>query len=349
MRLADKEIKQVARWSNTMRSITTAVLLCVVSFVLSAQQNTTTTLTTSPNPANPSDNINFTITVTPASATGSISITIGAGTVATELPLSGNTVSFQMCCLPVGSYSVQASYSGDANDNPSKSAVLTQVITLQPVAQVKAVEDVGTGWPTAGSAASIFGTFPGVATSVAADATLPYSLGNVSVFVDGVRAPLYFVSASQINFQVPWEVVDQTATISVTNGVWNLTFTNSVLASWPGLFSTVLHSADYSLVTSENPAVDGEVVLIYATGLGPVSNTPVDGAPAPGAPLAVAKTPPVVAIDGQAASVLWCGLAPGFVGLYQVNVRVPMGIHGTNSVGMTLADAPSNSISISVK
>jgi uncharacterized protein (TIGR03437 family) len=264
--------------------------------------------------------------------------------------MTGNTASYQMCCfLPVGSHSVQAAYSGDANDNPSKSAVLTQVVTTQPVAQISVIENAGTGWPTSGSAASIFGTFLGVATSAATDSTLPYSLGGVSVFVDGVRAPLYFVSSSQINFQVPWKVADQLATINVTNGVWNLTITNSVLSSWPGLFSPILHGADYSLVTSDNPAVDGEVVLLYATGLGPVSNTPVDGAPGPDAPLAVTKTPPQVAINGVASSVLWSGLAPGFVGLYQVNVRVPMGIHGNNSVEMTLADAPSNTLSLAIK
>jgi uncharacterized protein (TIGR03437 family) len=330
-----------------MRSIATAVLFCVASFVLSAQQNTTTTLTASPNPANPSDIIVFTIAVTPVSATGNVSISVGGSALVTALGMPGNTASFQMQ-LPVGSYSVQASYNGDQNDKASM-AVLTQVVTTQPVPKIDGIENVGTGWPTAGSAASIFGTFPGIATSTADGSTLPYSLDGISVLIDGVRAPLYFVSASQINFQVPWKVVDQNATINVTNGVWNLTFTNSVLASWPGLFSLILHSADYSLVTSESPAVDGEVVLIYATGLGPVSNTPVDGTPAPDAPLAVTKNPPTVAIDGQAASVLWSGLAPGFVGLYQINVRVPMGLHGNNSVGVTLDDAPSNTLTLAIK
>ena len=82
----------------------------------------------------------------------------------------------------------------------------------------------------------------------------------------------------------------------------------------------------YSLVTSENPAVDGEVVLLYGTGLGPVSNTPVDGTEASDAPLSPTQNAPQVSIGGQTASVLWAGLAPGFVGLYQINVQVPMGL-----------------------
>jgi uncharacterized protein (TIGR03437 family) len=104
------------------------------------------------------------------------------------------------------------------------------------------------------------------------------------------------------------------------------------------LFSPILHGADYSLVTSENPAVDGEVLLIYATGLGPVSNTPVDGTPAPDTPLAVTRTAPQITIGGEAAPVLWSGLAPGFVGLYQINVQVPTGLHGSNNVVATVSN-----------
>ena len=252
--------------------------------------------------------------------------------------------------LPLGTYALTAAYSGDQNDNPSTSAVLTQVVTSQPVPTINSISNAASGgWPASGAAASIFGTFPGVTTTGTAGLPLPYMLAGVSVFVDSIRAPLYYVSASQINIEVPWEVVDKTATISVTNGVWDLTWTNSVLSSWPGLFSPILHATDYSLVSASNPAVGGEVVLLYGTGLGPVSNTPVDGTEAPGALLAVTKTPPQITIGGKAASVLWSGLAPGFVGLYQINVQVPTGVQGNNNVVVTLEGAQSNIISITVK
>ncbi len=274
---------------------------------------------------------------------------LGTSPFISGLPLTGGVTSIQTE-MPVGTYSFQAVYGGDQNDNPSQSAVVTLVVTTQPVPYLSWITNAAGGeWPIDGSAASIWGTFPGVPTTAAAGVPLPYMLHGISVFVDGIRAPLYFVSASQINIQVPWEVVDRAATISVTNGVWNLTLGNSVLSSWPGLFSLVLHSADYSLVTSNNPAVGGEVVLLYATGLGPVSNTPVDGTPAPDAPLAVTTNPPEVSIGGEAASVLWSGLAPGFVGLYQINVQVPTGVHGASNVVVTLEGAQSNTISITVK
>jgi hypothetical protein len=200
----------------------TLLLLCVAAR-LSAQVKTSITLTSSQNPANPDQLIDFTATVSPASATGSVTLLLGTKVFMSGLPLSDGAVTIQTQ-MPLGTYAVTGAYSGDQNDNPSTSAVLTQVVTTQPVPTLSSVVNAAGGdWPTSGSAASIYGTFPGVSTTGAAGVPLPYMLDGVSVFVDGIRAPLYFVSASQINIQMPWEVVDRTATISVTNGVWSLT------------------------------------------------------------------------------------------------------------------------------
>ena len=67
--------------------------------------------------------------------------------------------------------------------------------------------------------------------------------------------------------------------------------------------------------------------MIYATGLGPVDQTVGLGAPAPANPPAnITDLPIRVTIGGQSATVQFAGLAPGFVGLYQVNVQVPQGV-----------------------
>ena len=65
---------------------------------------------------------------------------------------------------------------------------------------------------------------------------------------------------------------------------------------------------------------------LYANGLGPVDNQPPTGEPASASPLSHALTLPTVTIAGQAATVQFSGLAPGFPGLYQVNVEVPAGV-----------------------
>jgi minor extracellular serine protease Vpr len=68
------------------------------------------------------------------------------------------------------------------------------------------------------------------------------------------------------------------------------------------------------------------VAVLYATGLGPVTPAPPSGAPASASPLSTCQTQPLLLVSQSVAEVLFCGLAPGFVGLYQVNFRIPPGL-----------------------
>jgi uncharacterized protein (TIGR03437 family) len=99
----------------------------------------------------------------------------------------------------------------------------------------------------------------------------------------------------------------------------------------PGIFTALsngtgeaamLHT-DYSLVDASNPAVAGETVLIFLTGLGLVTPAVPDGAAASANPVSKTQSPVYVLIDNQMATVSFAGLAPGYAGLYQVNVVVP--------------------------
>ena len=74
------------------------------------------------------------------------------------------------------------------------------------------------------------------------------------------------------------------------------------------------------ILPEASPAKQGEVVVIYLSGMGATSPAVKSGQPAPGGPnLAKAVVQPTVTLNGQAASVQFAGLSPGFVGLYQVN------------------------------
>lgn len=189
---------------------------------------------------------------------------------------------------------------------------------------------------------------------------LPTKFLNVQVLVNGSAAPLFAIDnvngQQQINFQVPWEVAGKAnATIAVVNnGVSSAGVAVPVLAAQPGIisynaaagnFGVILH-ANYQLADAAHPAAAGEVVLIYCTGLGAVSSTPADGAAASGQTTLVT---PTVTIGGQKGTVQFSGLAPGFVGLNQVNVQIPAGTKtGNQTVVMTINGASSNAVLLPV-
>src|ERR1019366_3649278 len=186
---------------------------------------------------------------------------------------------------------------------------------------------------------------------------------NVQVLVNGTAAPIFAVDnvngQEQINFQVPYEVagMGSTATVQVVdNGSAGNTITVPVVAAQPGMFTytvgtttygAILH-ADYTLANTNSPATAGETVQIFCTGLGAVTPTPTDGVAAAGASTTVATA--TVTIGGASAAVAYAGLAPGFVGLYQVNAQVPSGLStGNQPVIITISGKQSSIVLLPVQ
>ena len=211
-----------------------------------------------------------------------------------------------------------------------------------------------------GELASIFGSNMAGATTSAVALPLPTILGGVQVKVNGVAAPLYYVSAAQINFQVPFETpISGTAQIVVVQGGVSSPAETVALAEYaPGVFTyartaaaldpIIVHGADNTLVTPSNPASAGEVVVVYATGAGSFDNPPATGAAASGSPLAACLVTPVVTVGGAAAQVLFAGLTPGNVGLLQINVALPSVLPGGTTLPMLISFGSSSATPVNL-
>jgi uncharacterized protein (TIGR03437 family) len=100
--------------------------------------------------------------------------------------------------------------------------------------------------------------------------------------------------------------------------------------------------------TPSNPAKAGDALLIFCTGLGTVTPKVSAGSIAPASPPAKIDNPVTVSVGGENASVLFAGLAPGFVGLYQMNVTVPAGIAASDTVPVVLMAGSISSVPVTV-
>jgi len=186
-----------------------------------------------------------------------------------------------------------------------------------------------------GSYITIFGSALSDAVQDLSTTFLPYSMSGVSVSfarADSTAdwpARLWYVSPTQINLQIPWELQGQTSVqMNVTTGDISVPYTLPIAPCLPAMFAYGNHLAiaqdeRYQLVTAANPALPGHYIIIYANGLGPVDNPPPSGEATPGQPLARTTFQPNVTIGGVTAPVLFSGLTPGSIGLYQIDVTVP--------------------------
>lgn len=218
-------------------------------------------------------------------------------------------------------------------------------VILRPTIANGGILDAASGEASAGFTAgqyiSIFGANLSPNLKVFSGRELPLSLSSVSVSFDNpsqrvsAAGRLQFVSENQINVQIPWECAGlATVQMKVSIGEFssaiqtiNLRAANPAPFEYfePGTNRRYVAALDgnFSLISGSNPVRRGQVAQLYVNGLGAVNATPGNGQVTPANPLPSTNATPQVTIGGRVAQLLFSGLAPGIVGLYQVNVIVP--------------------------
>ena len=176
-----------------------------------------------------------------------------------------------------------------------------------------------------GALASLYGDQLSNGVEGAQNVPVPINLAGAAVIVNDRPAPVIYASPKQINFQIPFDVAIAFASIHVDrDGLKGNTVLVEVTPAAPGIF--VATHADGSLVSTAKPAAAGEVIVIYASGLGAVNADVQAGQASPADIPATTKAMPLVSIGGIPATVQFSGLTGNFVGLYQINVQVPSGV-----------------------
>ncbi|GEM_PF-575331 len=211
-----------------------------------------------------------------------------------------------------------------------------------------------------GSIISVFGGNLATSNGNLASFPLPTVLGGIKLSMGGEDLPLFYSGTGQVNAQVPFDLpVNERASlvaraVNSTSELDSAPIGVTLGAAQPGIFLTgtasqgAILNAKNVLVDSNAPATAGDVIVIFCTGLGPTAPTVTTGQPSPAK--AIVTTPATVMVGGMNATVQFAGLAPGFVGLYQVNAVVPTGVPAGPAVAVVITQngISSNSATIAV-
>ena len=244
-------------------------------------------------------------------------------------------------------------------DIASSSALISasghSAFTNPGAAVVNAASSVAAGTPP-GSIFVVYGSQLATAAAQPNFVPLPTSELTTSVTVNGEAAPLFYVSPTQVNAQMPLDIQPGVATVVVSTGstVSNAAAITVPATAVPGIFlygsnRAVVQNADYSVNSDTSPAHVGDVAIGYLTGCGPVkaAGSWLTGHPSPSGLSPVTETYGVT-VGGQPAVVNYFGLAPTLIGVYQLNFVIPQVAAGDRALVVTVGGTASNSALITV-
>jgi len=215
-----------------------------------------------------------------------------------------------------------------------------------------------------GSIVSVFGS--NLATSdgnLNGGFPLPTTLAGIKLTIGGIDAPLFYSGTGQVNAQMPFEIPPGWQTQVVARATGSGTEIDAVPevvtvgAARPGIFmagepnaptqGAILNPAN-QVVDAAHPSSVGGTIVIFATGLGQATPALATGQAAGGGAANSAVSVSIGGVLAPAANVQYAGPAPGYVGLYQVNVVIPAGVQSGNTVPVLLTQNGVNSNTVTI-
>ena len=311
------------------------------------------TLTSSASSVQNSASVTLTATVSGTGGiapTGTVTFLSGAASVGTAT-LSSSVASLTVAAskLAVGFDSVSAEYSGDSN-YATAGATVSLAIVSPTIMSIQGIGNAGSGNQafSPGEIISIYGTLLSSGTVVGSTVPLATALGSASVTINGIAAPLYFVSPGQINAQIPYEVLPGIAApLTVTYNGQTVTSTIPMSSYSPGIFIDYTTGGPAGYPTAKR----GTSIALYITGQGAVSPQPATGA------LPAAGTTPkpqntiYITVGGVQASTnyAYIGMPAWAIGLTQINFTIPSTAPlGAQPIQVTIGGATSAAATITI-
>ena len=255
--------------------------------------------------------------------------------------------------LPLGTGTITASYT-DSSSNNATDSVGVSVTSSASSSGTPVITALGNGASfqqafAPGGILSVFGTDFSPSTQIVSTIPLPITTAGVAVLINGVIAPLYYASQTQLNIQIPYETPpNNTAVLSVNNNGRVATHSFSVGAAAPGIFTD-----QNGVIVPVSSGSRGQAIFFYITGMGAVS-PPISNGAAPSSSSALSDLPRptqnvTVSIGGAPATIDFKGITPGLVGVMQINVQVPNGIPtGAQKVIVSIGGIPSQAATVNI-
>ncbi len=288
------------------------------------------------------------------SVLGTATLAGSAGTATATLVLSGTQ-------LPLGNATITATYSGAST--PTTASVTVNVSSSNPSAGAAPVISAlfnSASYQQAfapGGLLSVSGSNlapPSTSAGQSASSVpLPIAMAGVVVLINGVAAPLYYVSPGQLNVQIPYQTApNSTAVLTVNNNGAIATQSFTVAATAPGIFMNTSQNGAVILASGAASATANQEIAFYITDAGAVSPAVATGsAPSSSTPLADLPAPAnvTVTVGGVGAHIACIGIPPGLVGVVQINITVPSNVPaGTQPLIVTVGGVPSAAAKLTI-